>query len=293
MTTKIDTALTTALNHFFKQQSLPENYINLVHEHLMPLAAWIHERKQEKPLVVGINGAQGSGKSTMTAVLAIILKHCFGHRVATLSIDDLYLRKEERNRLATSIHPLLKTRGVPGTHDVQMGVAMIDKLITESGEVAVPRFDKSLDDRADEAVWPCYQTPVDILLFEGWCIATPPQSQDQLLIPMNELEAAEDREGSWRRFVNEKLACDYQQLFDKINAVVFLKAPGLASITQWRGRQEIKTFKSGEGMNVQQLTRFIQHFERLTRQSMERLPALADVVLELDGNQKIIRSFYR
>ncbi|NWF35494.1 hypothetical protein [Mariprofundus sp. KV] len=289
----MDTALSNALNHFFKQEGLPEGYMNLVHGHLIPLTAWIHERKQEKPLVIGINGAQGSGKSTMSVALAIILKHCFGHRVATLSIDDLYLRKEERNRLATTVHPLFKTRGVPGTHDIQLGVDTIVKLITESGDVAVPRFDKSTDDRWDETEWPCYRTPVDILFLEGWCVATPPQPQNQLLTTVNELEASEDREGVWRRFANEALASDYQRLFSKIDVLLFLKVPGFDAVMQWRGRQERQTFKAGEGMETQQLTRFIQHFERLTRHSLEKLPGLADVVIELDDQQQIIHRIHR
>ncbi|WP_206675320.1 hypothetical protein [Mariprofundus sp. NF] len=293
MTTNMDADFSVALNHFIGQEGLPEDYMNLAQEHLIPLAAWINNRKQDKPLLIGINGAQGSGKSTMTAALAIILKQRFGYNVATLSIDDLYLTRDERNKLSESIHPLLKTRGVPGTHDIQLGMERIDELITKNGEVSLPRFDKSMDDRMLEALWPRYKTPVDILLFEGWCVATPPQSQDELVRAVNELEALEDKEGSWRRFVNETLAGSYQQLFEIIDALVFLKVPGFDAVTQWRGRQESKTFKTGEGMNALQLARFIQHFERLTRQSLEKLPELADVVLELDDNQKIIRSVYR
>ena len=267
-----------------------------VEQHLLPLAQWIKRRKPDKPLVVGMNGAQGSGKSTTTAALAIMLKHS-GLSVATLSIDDLYLTRLQRKVLSEDIHPLLATRGVPGTHDVEMGIELIQKLITASGEVPLPRFDKSIDDRLPEKDWPRYLTPVDIVLFEGWCIATPPQSQNELLSPMNGLEVQADPNGEWRGFVNSMLAGRYHSLFTLIDVVVYLKIPAFDSILKWRGRQERQTFnqscKPEEGMNAEQLTRFIQHFERLTRHSMEKLPELADVMLELDGQQKIIQSHYR
>ena len=261
----------------------------------MPLAEWIVSRKREKPMVTGINGAQGSGKSTTAAVLAIILEHRHGFKVATLSIDDLYLTRHERLKLAEEKHPLLKTRGVPGTHDVRLGIDIIHRLITASGEVLVPRFDKYTDDRMAEPLWSKYQAPVDMVLFEGWCLATPPQSQLELIQPVNELERTEDDERHWREFVNDSLAGVYQQLFDLIDALVFVKTPGFNSVLQWRNAQELKTFKAHEeeGMNTQQLTRFVQHYERLTRVSLERLPDLADVVLELNGDQQITRAIYK
>ncbi|WP_232710052.1 hypothetical protein [Mariprofundus aestuarium] len=266
-----------------------------MNNYLVPLAGWVASRKQGKPLVIGINGAQGSGKSTITAVLAIILKQNFGYNVATLSIDDLYLTRSDRLKLAEAIHPLFKTRGVPGTHDIGLGIETIHKLIAEDGEVSLSRFDKSIDDRLPEKLWPRCNAPVDVVLFEGWCVATPAQSKDDLLTATNELEAIEDREGVWRAYVNQVLAGSYRQLFSMIDAVVFLKAPGFDSVLQWRSRQEAKTFRTHqeEGMNSQQLKRFIQHYERLTRVSLDNLPELADVVLELDDAQRIVRSEYK
>ena len=291
----MDAGLRAELSRFISQQGLPEDYIAIIQEYLLPLAEWIASRKREKPLVTGINGAQGSGKSTLTAALAIILEHCHGFKVATLSIDDLYLTRYERLKLAEEKHPLLKTRGVPGTHDVRLGIDTIHRLISASGDVLVPRFDKYTDDRMPEPLWSKYQAPVDMVLFEGWCLATPPQSQLELIQPVNELERMEDDERHWREFVNDSLAGGYQQLFDLVDALVFVKAPGFNSVLQWRSAQEHKTFKAHEeeGMNIQQLTHFVQHYERLTRVSLERLPGLADVVLELNGDQQITRAIYK
>ncbi|WP_198507405.1 hypothetical protein [Mariprofundus ferrinatatus] len=263
-------------------------------EHLLPLADWIASRKQEKSLVIGINGAQGSGKSTIAGILSIILRES-GYRVAVLSIDDLYLTHLERQKLSESVHPLFKTRGVPGTHDVDLGIETINRLKSWKGEVAIPRFDKGIDDRLPVDQWTYCRAPVDFILFEGWCVSTPPQTQDELVEPMNSLEAQEDKDGVWRRAVNDLLSKQYQKLFDMIDHLIFLQPPGFDCVVKWRSAQERRTFidRQNDGMNTQQLIRFIQHYERLTRHSMEHLPELADVLLEIDHAQRVVCSTYR
>ncbi|MBM4200974.1 MAG: hypothetical protein FJ189_06780, partial [Gammaproteobacteria bacterium] len=112
------------------------------------LALWIREQKQVSPLAVGISGAQGSGKSTLARLIALILSRACGFRVARLSIDDLYKTRAERRELARTVHPLLLTRGVPGTHDTELGLDVIDALrrATERQATLLPRFDKATDE---------------------------------------------------------------------------------------------------------------------------------------------------
>lgn len=294
---KSDACLTAALNLFIDQQQLPDHYIDTIQNHLLPLASSIASLKKDKTVVVGINGAQGSGKSTMARVLAIILKQRYGLRVATLSIDDLYLIREQRLNLASKSHPLFKTRGVPGTHDVKLGLDIINRLIHERGRVKLPRFDKSIDDRLDVSLWPSVEAPVDIILFEGWCVATPPQPSLQLTEPVNELELLEDREGIWRGLVNEALSSHYRDLFASIDLLLFIKVPDFDSALKWRSKQEQQTFDQqqlqGRAMDKQEMKRFIQFFERLTSYNLAHMGELADIIFELNEEQKVIKSYYR
>jgi len=283
------------LKGLIERKQLPKDYFQMVEEHMLPLAAWLALRKQDKPLVVGINGAQGCGKSTMAEVLAMVLKHIYGFNVATLSLDDLYLTHDQRLKLAQEVHPLLQTRGVPGTHDVQLGLDTLQQLITGQGEVLLPSFDKRLDDRKPQEQWLATQDPVDIVLFEGWCVATPAQAKEDLFLPINALESLEDQDGVWRDFVNHALADQYQILFDMIDALIFLKTPSFDVVKQWRGKQEQQTFDAQpeRGMNPSQLNRFIQHYQRLTMVSLKELPKLADVIFELDDGQNVIHTHYK
>jgi D-glycerate 3-kinase len=252
---------------------------------LQSLTEWLIPRAQGRPCVIGISGSQGSGKSTLALRLRETLARQAGLRVVILSIDDLYLTRAERQRLAQAVHPLLRTRGVPGTHDLGLGLRVLDELMRPAGEpVTIPRFVKTLDDRAPEAEWSTVRGPADLVLFEGWCVGTPPQNPEDLREPVNELEAREDPDGVWRRYVNMQLATAYRELFARIDQLIFLKAPDFDSIHRWRLQQErgnAAAAPQGRAMDPEQLRRFIQHYERLTRHAMQVLPERADVVIEL------------
>ncbi|OIP99414.1 MAG: hypothetical protein AUK35_07275 [Zetaproteobacteria bacterium CG2_30_46_52] len=282
-----------------QQHQLPEQYLDMVQEYVMQLAGWISQQKGSTTLVVGINGAQGSGKTTLSGVLAIILAQ-HGYEVAQLSIDDLYLSKVERLNLATNVHALFATRGVPGTHHVQLCLDIIQQFKSGIGFVRVPRFDKGIDDSVPEAAWYTYDLPVDIVLLEGWCVGIPPQQTADLLMPINELEAKEDQEGVWRGFVNHALTHTYQELFQHIDVLVYLQVPSFDSVFLWRQLQEVKLFRNQQGhgdcqkaMTADELQRFIQHYERLSRWAMQTLPLLADVVIALDDSHHISKISYK
>jgi D-glycerate 3-kinase len=237
-------------------------------------------------LVVGICGAQGSGKSTLVAHLAERLEVA-GRRVATLSLDDLYLTKAERSHLAQRVHPLFATRGVPGTHDVALGLETIAKL--ERGEAAaLPRFDKARDDRMPDSDWPRSPQDTQILLLEGWCLGAVPQVD--LSVPINALEAEEDPDAIWRGHANAALAGGYQELFARIDLLVLLAAPGWEVVAQWREQQEAELRAQGGPavMGPAEVARFIQHYERLTRWILEEMPDRADLTVRLGPNREVL-----
>lgn len=240
-----------------------------------------------RPPVFATCGLQGTGKSTLAAQIAA-LAHARGLRAATLSIDDFYLTHAQRRQLARDVHPLLATRGPPGTHDVALALRTLDVL--RAGEsIALPRFDKLADDRLPESRWERIDGPVDLAIFEGWFLATPPEEETALAEPINALERDEDARGTWRHWCNAALARDYPALWARIDTLWFLQPPGFEVVSEWRWQQEA-ALQAGDmsrpAMDRTQVERFIQHFERVSRQALRTLPAIADETIPLDSNRR-------
>lgn len=259
------------------------------------LLALIRQRLDESSdglLTVGICGAQGSGKSTLAAALLADLGKA-GIAGAVLSLDDLYLTRSERQALAVRVHPLFATRGVPGTHDVALGLATLGAL-TRGLAAPLPRFDKGADDRLPEALWPRAPAHTRVLLFEGWCVGARPQDEAALARPVNALEAEEDADAVWRRHANAALAGEYQALFARLDALFLLAAPGFEVVARWREEQEAELrARAGDAargvMTPGQVVRFIQHYERLTRHILAEMPARADAVVRLGERRETLR----
>ena len=255
------------------------------------LLALVQARRAGGLFVLGICGAQGSGKSTLVACLAEALAN-EGIAAATLSLDDLYLTRAARQRLAAEVHPLFATRGVPGTHDVALGLGTIAAL--GRGEPApLPRFDKAADDRLPRADWPQAPAGTQVLLLEGWCLGARPQDPAELAAPVNALEAEADAQGTWRRHANAALAGDYQTLFARIDALVLLAAPGFDVVARWREQQEAELrARAGAGaagaMSQAEVLRFVRHYERLTRHVLTEMPGRADLVARLGPDREVL-----
>nr|WP_310091527.1 kinase [Pseudoxanthomonas sacheonensis] len=237
--------------------------------------------------VFAISGLQGSGKSTLAAQIAA-LADTRGHRVAVLSIDDFYLRKDQRLQLAREVHPLLATRGPPGTHDLGLALETIGSL-RDGRPTRLPRFDKLADEREPAARWLSMERRCDFVLLEGWFLKTPPQSPDDLLQPINALERDEDPDGSWRRWCNKALADDYPRLWQTIDALWFLQGPDFDVVPEWRWQQEQSLQASDPervAMSRLQVERFVQLFERVSRQALCTLPTIADKTVALDEQRR-------
>lgn len=281
-----------------KQMMIDNDLKKALMDIYIPLAACLVQQVQEhgSTQVIGVNGAQGAGKSTLCKLLQIVLEEGFAKRVATFSIDDIYLTLAERKTLAKEVHPLLKTRGVPGTHDVALGIALLcglRKLEVEQS-LDIPVFDKAIDDRAPEKDFRRVSGPIDLVLFEGWCVGARPQHEEALPIAVNSLERLEDSELRWRRYVNSALQRDYMRLFNEIDFLIMLKIPSMASVMEWRSKQERKMAQTSKRsgrkiMDTTALQRFIMHYERLTQAMLAELPDRADLVFELNESHMISR----
>ena len=254
-------------------------------EILLAAAERLLKKTLERPLMLGLCGAQGSGKSTLAAALARRLPHTI-----VLSLDDFYLTRKQRNLLAAEVHPLFATRGAPGTHDLPLALTTFAAL--DRGEPApLPQFDKAVDDRIDPALWPIAPWRCQLIIFEGWCVGAISQPEAALKAPVNQLERDRDPMGIWRRHANEALAA-YQPLFAKMDMLALLRAPDWETVLGWRIEQERALRKSrGDGVGIMDdaaVAEFVSHYERLTRHILTEMPGRADLVLQLAGDRSCV-----
>ena len=264
-----------------------------------PIATLIADHAEQwrgkgEPLIVGICGTQASGKSTASAQVAAHFG-AQGLRVAVLSLDDLYLGRAARAKLAADVHPLFATRGPPSTHDVALGLDVFGKL--KAGDpVHLPRFAKGLDEPYPRSEWPLIEGRCDVILFEGWCVGVRPQAEAALIEPVNALEAEDDPLGIWRRAINTHLGGPTAALFAVIDKLIYLKPPSFGIVHQWRCEQEHEMIaKAGANrppaaMSDAQIARFIAHYERLTCHIIAEMPTRADLTIAL-GEQRQVLSF--
>jgi D-glycerate 3-kinase len=235
--------------------------------------------------VLGICGSQGSGKSTLSALLQDDLTSR-GLPAAVLSLDDIYKSKTAREAMGRLLHPLLRTRGVPSTHDVALALDVLSSL--ERGEpTALPRFDKAADDRADRSLWGMAPAGTRVLILEGWFVGARPAAGIPDDTPLNALEAEEDPHGAWRHLVEQALRDDYQVLFSRLDALVLLAAPNFEIVLAWRRQQEDALRAAGRGgMTDDEIGIFVQHYERLTRRILAEMPDYSDLVIALDEHRR-------
>lgn len=240
--------------------------------------------------LVGVSGLQASGKSTLAAQLAAAARER-GVATEVLGLDDFYLGRRDRAALARDVHPLLATRGVPGTHDVALLVDTVRALGDASPQdpARVPRFDKGRDTRLAPSRWRRVASPPRLILLEGWCIGVPPESPRALARPANDIERIEDGDRRWRSWVNARLAGEYAALWRRLDALIMLAAPGFDVVARWRDEPERALRRRGapRAMSRADLRRFLMHYERLSRHALRTLPALADIVVALDASRRV------
>jgi D-glycerate 3-kinase len=275
-----------------RDASMHVGYTDAVVETVLDYVLAAARARSRTPALIGLSGLQGSGKSTFARQLAT-RANTRDARVEILSLDDFYLGCRARAVLARSVHPLLAARGVPGTHDIGLLVRTLRDLAraSERKPALVPRFDKGRDTRVAPSRWRRVTRPPRLILLEGWCVGVPAQSAHALVRPLNALERDEDRDGRWRRWVNAQLADAYARLWNRIDTLVVLQAPGFALVSEWRDEQEraLRDRRAPRAMDGANLARFLLHYERLSRHALRELPARADVRVVLRADRSVRR----
>ena len=232
-------------NFISSQETKKEKFVNrekMIKSFLIPICFWIDKNKpKNKTFIIGLAGGQGTGKTTISTLIRLILSTYFKLNVFKVSIDDFYKTRKERFKLSKSKHPLLLTRGVPGTHDINM----INKLFrnikkNKINNMLIPKFDKSIDDRCNKKLWYKIKTKPDVLILEGWCVGAKPEKKNTLIKPINKLEKNLDSKKRWRLYVNNQLKNKYSKLFGQMDSLLYLKARNFNVLKRWRIKQEKK-----------------------------------------------------
>ena len=264
------------LNNFFLpiSERIYRNYLN-----------------NKKTKIIGLTGGQGSGKSTISQILKIILKEGFNLSTVIFSIDDFYKTLQERKAMSKKINPLFLTRGVPGTHNTSLLLKCLKNLKSKNfKKFLIPKFDKSIDDRLSKMFWQNIKTKPDIVIFEGWCVGAFPQKNKDLIAPINVLEKEKDKKRTWRNFVNKELKTRYKKIFKLIDLMIFLKIPSFEYVYKWRLLQEKKlrvTSKGKKTMSNKQVKNFIMFYERITRHMLKNFSKKANIIINLDKSHRL------
>ncbi len=288
----------------FSQETKKEKFKNkdrMLKKFLIPFCFWIKSKvNKKKPFILGLAGGQGTGKTTVTSIVSIILVKYFNLNVFKISIDDFYKTRKERYMLSKKIHSLLMTRGVPGTHDTKIIYNFL-KAVKKNNfkKINVPKFDKSIDDRAPKNTWYKINKRPDVIILEGWCVGARAQKNSDLKKPINSLESSKDNWFKWRKFVNMKLQKEYKKIFSQLNSLIYLKAKNFKILQEWRLKQEKKLWlKAKKKKNLKIMSKgdvinFMQTYQRITQNMFKDAPKYASIIFKLDSKHQINSAIYK
>jgi|GEM_PF-27379 len=227
------------------------------------IAPIIAQEKQKlgRPLILGILGGQGTGKSTVCELLVKILKREHRLNAITFSLDDLYLPLTEREYIRDYIDSRLDRRGPPGTHDIFLGLELFNQVSSGKYNIYIPRFDKKLHNGQGERIKPYkVSEKIDIVLFEGWFVGVRPIDFDQLKkqlvsIPDNEkdIEFAKD--------CNRRLK-NYLPLWEQLDQLMILAPEHYSLSLQWRIEAEERLRQPRRGISKKEIEIFVKYFWR-------------------------------
>ena len=262
---------------------------------LIPVCFWIANKvNRKKPIIVGLAGGQGTGKTTVSSIIKLILIKYFKFKVFKISIDDFYKTRKERTQLSKKIHPLLMTRGVPGTHDINLMLNFFKDVKKQNFKsLRLPKFDKSIDDRVKKNQWYKIKSKPDVIIFEGWCVGAKSQKNIELKKPINSLEKIHDKSMKWRNYVNFQLAGKYKIFHNMLDCLLYLKAKNFSLLRIWRLKQEKKLLskttkkKNLKIMNKKEVLNFMMTYQRITEQMFKVAPKFSSIVMTLNKKHQI------
>ena len=278
-----------------------KNKEKMIKSFLIPLCFWISKKADKKnPYFVGLAGGQGTGKTTISSLIKIILTKYFKLNVFRISIDDFYKTRKERISLSKSVHPMLLTRGVPGTHDINMMLSFFKQAKSKKFKrLKLPTFNKAIDDRFSKKYWYDLKNKPDVIIFEGWCVGAKSEKTNTLKKTINSMERAKDDKQIWRKYVNQQLKSKYKNLYSQLNCLIYLKAKNFSLLQKWRLKQErkllIKSKKNSKSkiMNKRDILNFMQTYQRITQNMFKNMPKYASIILNLNSNHQIKTAVYK
>lgn len=273
--------------HYFSKSFTPDALIKILWEIWIPLSLQLVACKQgmTRPLIQGVLGGQGAGKTTLSAALTLILGS-LGYRTVSLSLDDLYKTYADRTQLK-AIDSRFIWRGPPGTHDVDLGVKTLQDFITQASQpLEIPRFDKSLwQGEGDRIAADIIEETVDFVLFEGWFVGVRPVDNAVFLEPPHPIQTDSDR--TFAQDMNHQLQ-RYLPLWDYLDRLMVLYLPDYRLSKQWRKQAEHQMIAQGkQGMTDGEIDAFVEYFWRslhpeLFITPLTQRPDLVDLVIEIN-----------
>ena len=232
------------------------NKDKMIKSYLIPVSFWIANKvNKKKPIIIGLAGGQGTGKTTISSIINLILVKYFKLKVFKISIDDFYKTRKERYKLSKKVHPLLMIRGVPGTHDID-SILRFFRIIKKRNfkSLSLPKFDKSI----------------------------------------NLLERNEDKSMKWRKYVNFQLTGKYKAFHNMLDCLLYLKARNFSLLRRWRLKQEKKLFLKSKNkknlkiMNKNEVLNFMMTYQRITEQMFKTAKKFSSIVMTLNNQHQII-----
>ena len=286
------------------QETKTEKFKNkgrMIRSFLIPICFWISKKaSKKKPLIIGLAGGQGIGKTTITSIITIILKKYFKLNVFKISIDDFYKTRKQRTLLSKNKHPLLMTRGVPGTHDTNIMLNFFRKIkVKKFKSLKLPKFNKAVDERYKQNLWYKIKSKPDVVIFEGWCVGAKSQNFRQLRKPINSLERIHDQTFKWRQYVNYQLETKYKKLFNQLDGLLYLRAKNFSLLRRWRLKQEKKLWLKSKNkknlkiMNKSEVKNFMDTYQRITQQMFKDMPKYSSIIMNLNSSHQIKNIRYR
>jgi len=276
-----------------------KNKERMIKSFLIPLCFWINKKAENRrPYFVGLAGGQGTGKTTISSLIRIILTKNFRLKVFRISIDDFYKTRKERINLSKKVHPMLLTRGVPGTHDINMMLNFFKNSKSKKFKrLKLPTFNKAIDDRFNKKKWYDLKKRPDVIIFEGWCVGAKPEKKNTLKKTINSMEKAKDQKQVWRKYVNHQLKSKYKKLYSQLNCLIFLKAKNFSLLQKWRMKQErklwVKSKVKSKIMSREDVLNFMQTYQRITQNMFRNMPKYASVIFNLNSNHQIKSAVYK